>query len=279
MDTELLKTFLEVQKTRHFGKAADNLYLTQSAVSFRIRQLEQSLGVTLFNRFRNNIQLTTAGEMLLPHAQAVLSAIASAKQQIASNYHPQRPLQLSLSPELSVLFTDATTNNTLLGAPQHCQLQFIPTDVLCRQTQSAHDGMVLFGHQLPEPQPWQVMCLGYLEVVAVSAAAAGVEVDTENATFQAEGSLGLATIPRITQSTIHLNCATPDVLLKWVESSTGCAYLPLVMIKEAVAQKHLQQLALPALRIPVWAYSQIEASWPLLWRTTLQSNAVLLSSA
>lgn len=279
MDTELLKTFLEVQKTRHFGKAADNLYLTQSAVSFRIRQLEQSLGVTLFNRFRNNIQLTTAGEMLLPHAQAVLSAIASAKQQIASNYHPQRPLQLSLSPELSVLFTDATPNNTLLSTPQHCQLQFIPTDVLCRQTQSAHDGMVLFGHQLPEPQPLQVMCLGYLELVAVTAAAAGVEVDTEIAAFQAEGSLGLATIPRITQSTIHLNCATPDVLLKWVESSAGCAYLPLVMIKEAVTQKHLQQLALPALRIPVWAYSQIEASWPLLWRTTLQSNAVLLSSA
>ena len=77
MDTELLKTFLEVQKTRHFGKAAENLYLTQSAVSFRIRQLEQSLGVPLFNRFRNNIQLTVAGEMLLLHAQAVLSAIHS----------------------------------------------------------------------------------------------------------------------------------------------------------------------------------------------------------
>ena len=104
MDTELLKTFLEVQKTRHFGKAADNLYLTQSAVSFRIRQLEQSLGVTLFNRYRNNIQLTSAGEMLLPHAQAVLNAISSAKQQIALNYHPERPLQLCLSPELNVLF-------------------------------------------------------------------------------------------------------------------------------------------------------------------------------
>jgi len=44
VDTELLKTFLEVTKTRHFGRAADNLYLTQSAVSFRIRQLESQLG-------------------------------------------------------------------------------------------------------------------------------------------------------------------------------------------------------------------------------------------
>ncbi|SUC17946.1 transcriptional regulator HdfR [Proteus mirabilis] len=44
MDTELLKTFLEVSKTRHFGRAAESLYLTQSAVSFRIRQLETQLG-------------------------------------------------------------------------------------------------------------------------------------------------------------------------------------------------------------------------------------------
>ena len=53
MDTELLKTFLEVSRTRHFGRAAEALYLTQSAVSFRIRQLENQLGVNLFTRHRN----------------------------------------------------------------------------------------------------------------------------------------------------------------------------------------------------------------------------------
>ena len=40
LDTDLLKTFLEVTKTRHFGRAAEHLFLTQSAVSFRVRQLE-----------------------------------------------------------------------------------------------------------------------------------------------------------------------------------------------------------------------------------------------
>ncbi|WP_351060278.1 LysR family transcriptional regulator, partial [Psychrobacter sp. TB20-MNA-CIBAN-0197] len=53
MDIDLLKTFVEVVRTRHFGKAAENLYITQSAVSFRIRQLEQGLGVNLFIRQRN----------------------------------------------------------------------------------------------------------------------------------------------------------------------------------------------------------------------------------
>ncbi len=269
MDTELLKTFLEVQKTRHFGKAADNLYLTQSAVSFRIRQLEQSLGVTLFNRFRNNIQLTTAGEMLLPHAQAVLSAIASAKQQIASNYHPERPLQLCLSPELSVLFSDVTFTELVCSA-QQCQLQFVPTELLCRQTQWVQDGIVVLGSQLPEPQPWQALCLGYLEVVAVG---------VTNAAPQPEGSLGLANLPRITQNAIQLNCANPGVLMQWLLSNRGCAYLPQIMIKDAVAQKLLQRLAMPELRIPIWAYSQAEASWPMLWRNALQSNTVLLSSA
>ncbi|WP_082881977.1 LysR family transcriptional regulator [Oleiphilus sp. HI0043] len=39
MDIELLRTFLEVKNTRHFGKAAEHLYLTQAAVSARIKQL------------------------------------------------------------------------------------------------------------------------------------------------------------------------------------------------------------------------------------------------
>ncbi|WP_240652765.1 LysR family transcriptional regulator [Rheinheimera riviphila] len=268
MDTELLKTFLEVQKTRHFGKAADNLYLTQSAVSFRIRQLEQSLGVTLFNRFRNNIQLTTAGEMLLPHAQAVLSAIASAKQQLALNYHPDKPLQLCLSSELSVLFQDADFNQ-MISSAQQCQLQFIPAGFMARQSQVALDGMVILGSQLPEPQPWQALCLGYLELVAVA---------TVHHEQQPEGSLGLLQLPRIMQSAMQFSCAEPAVLLQWLLANQACAYLPLWLVRDAVAQKQLQRLALPEVRIPVWAYSQLDASWPTLWRTTLQRSTMLLSA-
>ncbi|WP_116475415.1 HTH-type transcriptional regulator HdfR [Zobellella maritima] len=83
MDTELLKTFLEVSRTRHFGKAAEHLYLTPSAVSFRIRQLENQLGVTLFTRLRNNIQLTSSGEALIPHAESMLLAWARAQHEVA----------------------------------------------------------------------------------------------------------------------------------------------------------------------------------------------------
>ncbi|MFP1760900.1 HTH-type transcriptional regulator HdfR [Lonsdalea quercina] len=83
MDTDLLKTFLEVSRTRHFGRAAESLYLTQSAVSFRIRQLENQLGANLFTRHRNNIRLTPAGERLLPYAENLINTWSIAKKEVA----------------------------------------------------------------------------------------------------------------------------------------------------------------------------------------------------
>ena len=41
MDIKVFRTFIEVANTRHFGRAADNLYITQAAVSARIKQLEE----------------------------------------------------------------------------------------------------------------------------------------------------------------------------------------------------------------------------------------------
>jgi DNA-binding transcriptional LysR family regulator len=83
MDIELFKTFLEVKNTRHFGKAAENLYLTQAAVSARVKQLEDFFGIKLFIRSRDNIQLTAEGERLVPHAETMLVAWSRARQDVA----------------------------------------------------------------------------------------------------------------------------------------------------------------------------------------------------
>ena len=83
MDTTLLKTFLEVAKTRHFGRSADALFITQSAVSARIKLLEETLGVELFIRKRNDIQLTPAGQRLHQHAENLVRGWERARQDIA----------------------------------------------------------------------------------------------------------------------------------------------------------------------------------------------------
>ena len=94
MNTDLLRTFLEVAKTRHFGHAAENLYLTQSAVSSRIKQLEITLGVALFTRQRNNILLTHSGDRLLPHAENLLAAWQIAMQEVGAPSNQSMQLNL-----------------------------------------------------------------------------------------------------------------------------------------------------------------------------------------
>lgn len=100
MDIQLLRTFIEVSKTRHFGHAADNLYLTQSAVSFRIRQLETQLGTALFIRQRNNVRLTEAGERLFPYAETMLQTWQRAQHDVSAIQAASAQLTFGASPML-----------------------------------------------------------------------------------------------------------------------------------------------------------------------------------
>lgn len=110
MDTELLKTFLEVKNTRHFGKAAENLYLTQAAVSARVKQLEKHLGAPLFTRYRNNLQLTAVGERLTHHAETILIAWDRAQADILLKKEQKKVLSLGTSSGLWDLILQEALN-------------------------------------------------------------------------------------------------------------------------------------------------------------------------
>lgn len=118
MDIGLLRTFLEVSKTRHFGKAAENLYLTQSAVSFRIRQLEELVGLPLFSRQRNNIMLTNAGERLIPHAENILASWQIALQDVGLPEQQEMHLSLGGISNLWGTFLQSTLPKLAEAFPQ-----------------------------------------------------------------------------------------------------------------------------------------------------------------
>lgn len=69
----LLRCFVTTSETLHFGRAAARLHLAQQAVSRDIRSLERMLGEVLFHRTSRTVQLTPAGEELLPRARAFLA--------------------------------------------------------------------------------------------------------------------------------------------------------------------------------------------------------------
>lgn len=92
MDTILLQTFLEVSQTRNFGKASENLCVSPSTVSARIRQLEQHLGLSLFTRKHHEVALTPAGERMERHARFILQAWERAYEDTALSERHQRRL-------------------------------------------------------------------------------------------------------------------------------------------------------------------------------------------
>ena len=100
MDIDLLKTFLEVHRTRHFGKAAENLYLSQSAISARIRLLEDQVGAALFTRDRNDIRLTPIGRKLLSHAESIVTAWNRAKHEVSLGGEAEQSLVVGGTPSL-----------------------------------------------------------------------------------------------------------------------------------------------------------------------------------
>jgi len=83
MDLELLRTFLELHRVRHFGRTADALNLSQSAVSTRLKTLESSLGVLLFERGRREIRLTPEGTRLIRHAERLIAGWRGARQDVS----------------------------------------------------------------------------------------------------------------------------------------------------------------------------------------------------
>lgn len=82
MDTQLLQAFAAVAESGSFSAAAEQLHLTQPAISKRIALLESQLDASLFDRIGRQITLTEAGRTLLPHAQSVLQELRAAKRHI-----------------------------------------------------------------------------------------------------------------------------------------------------------------------------------------------------
>ncbi len=75
MEFRQLEYFLGVASELHFSRAADKLFIAQPALSRQIQQLEENLGVLLFERDKRNVKLTPAGEYLRGETTQLLSQI------------------------------------------------------------------------------------------------------------------------------------------------------------------------------------------------------------
>lgn len=83
MELHQLRYFIKLSETLHFTQAADELFITQPALSQQIKQLEAELGVPLFNRTGKKIRLNNAGNLFLEYARSAVNEIARGEQAMA----------------------------------------------------------------------------------------------------------------------------------------------------------------------------------------------------
>ncbi len=96
-----LKVFRAVAKHLSFRKAAEELYLSQPAVSLQIKTLEEEVGLQLFDRSGSSISLTLAGETLLQYANR-LDALATEAEGALSSYRGEVRGRLVIGASLTI---------------------------------------------------------------------------------------------------------------------------------------------------------------------------------
>jgi DNA-binding transcriptional LysR family regulator len=91
---ELYKVFYQVAKSLSFSDAADNLFISQSAVSQSIKTLEKRLNQPLFIRSTKRVALTKEGELLLKHIEPAINLISRGENQLCAD--PKSGVQLRI---------------------------------------------------------------------------------------------------------------------------------------------------------------------------------------
>ncbi len=274
MDIELLRTFLEVNRTRHFGEAAEALHLTQAAVSARIRQLEEILGVRVFDRIKRDIRLTPEGHRLLRYADMLISGWRKARQEVTAGGAVQ---QLSVGGSLRLW--DVALQEWFLEMRRNIpELALIAEshtpDLLTRRLL---DGLldVVFMLEPAQLDVLQVRKVALIQLVLVSSQRdQSIEDALSNGYLMVDWGLAHAVehrrmFPDAPEP--HVRVGQSQIALSHLLNIGGSAYLPARMVAEdiAVGQLHLIEEA-PTFELMVYAVYPVRSAKSDIIKQALQ---------
>ena len=258
MDIENLKTFLEVERMRNFRKAADNLCISPSAISARVRQLETTLGLSLFRRDRQKVSLTPAGERFERHARFIIGSWERAHEDIALSEQIDKRLTVAGVNSLWEIRLQGWLNNI------HCNAPLIglraESSTSKRISQKLEQGAIDLGfiYEPPQLRDMVIEEIGDVPLVMVSEEE---NIDVDEAL--AEGyirvdwgthfaSLHEEHFPQRPIAAVRVNVGS--IALGLIENCGGAAYLPRSMVNRKIKQGKLFKVE-DAPEIPLKAYA------------------------
>lgn len=139
---EWIRVFESAARLGSFTAAADELGITQAAVSQRIKKLEQRLGAQLFNRQARGVSLSTQGESWLPHVQGALAQLLHSTANLFEA--PRRKVTIAASSSVIELWIVPRLGDVARSLP-HVQLSFETIQHLPDYARSDADFEIRFG--------------------------------------------------------------------------------------------------------------------------------------
>ncbi len=246
MDVKVFRTFLELARVRHFGRAAENLYITQAAVSARIKQLESYFDTQLFIRDRNNIKLTSAGERLISYAEVMVSTLQQAKLELS--LEDGQGLQLTLGGTPNIW--DAYLQNCLSVVTDAFGGYGFIAEVMGREmlSRSLLERTLDMAFAFDQVKADELNCKKVADVVLVLVSTQQDSLDTVfdkkyayvdwGTRFASEHAERHPKIPAP-----YLRTSTARIALDFILEKGGAAYLPISLVEPFIADGQLYKVS------------------------------------
>ena len=124
MELRNLKSFVKVAEFENFSKAAEVLGYAQSTITLQIQQLEQELGVNLFDRIGKRVLLSEKGRAFLSYANEMMKLEAEAIETVSENDTPTGTLRIGTIESIASSFFPALLESYLKKCP-HVHLDIV----------------------------------------------------------------------------------------------------------------------------------------------------------
>lgn len=266
MGLRVLQTFLTAAEKLNFSRTADQLGYSQAAVTIQIKQLEEELGVRLFDRIGKNVFLTEDGRQFLIHAQRICRDVEEAAEAVRHSESYDGVIRIGMSESI---YSDLFPDSLIRFHRQHPRIQLVTRTgmreyLLGCLLRNELDLAYLIDCPLMD-QTWYGRVVSRESIRFVCAAGHPLSskpdlnihdvLASEILFTELYEGYGYALSQRLAQRgltlTPWLETGSTTMLRELVRLGQGISYLPDFVIREAVKNGSLSVLPLPEFEVDV----------------------------
>lgn len=267
MDFRNLNTFIQVAELNSFTKASEKLGFSQPTVSFQIKQLENELGVRLFDRIGHTVALTDRGREALAYAQKICQMSQEMINFTNSEIEPEGVVKLAMADSLCTplivkkfanfrkTYPKVSLHITTAGTDELFRLlDYNEADLVCTLDNHIYSNVYIISNE--EKVGAHFVCsvdnpLSKLSVITVNDLLKEAFLLTEKGmSYRRHLDEQLAAMSL--EITPVLEISSADAICELVQENMGISFLPDYVTAKAVRENKIKRLEVEGFEVELW---------------------------